>query len=177
MSIILGRLTLLSAVLLAAACGGAAPDGDPDAAPVEIQVRWVTDSLPADVEVSIFETTADDRLGATASFAPGEPIALGAPIADGVLRTDFDEPARFVVLLTNGSSESFSFWAAPHLALPIQAESDLVITCLCTGELYEVEAGGSWRRVVEYGLSQRSEVREPLSITHVFTRGDLPAPD
>ena len=54
------------------------------------------------------------------------------------------------------------------------AEPDLVITCLCMGELYEVPAGGSWRRVVEYGLSRRSDVREPLSITHVFTRGALP---
>jgi hypothetical protein len=81
------------------------------------------------------------------------------------------------VVLTNASEEPFRFWAAPHLPLPIEAEPDLVITCPCTGELYEAPAGGSWRRVVEYGLSRRSDVREPPSITHVSTRGELPSPE
>jgi hypothetical protein len=175
--ITLAHLLALVAALLFAACGGDADDNDPATAPVEIQVRWVVDSLPIGVEIEIFEAHPDDRLMAANSYAEGDPVPLGAPIPDAILRTGFDEPARFVMLLRNRSAESFSFWAAPHLALPIQAETDLVITCLCTGELYEVEAGGSWRRVVEYGLSQRSDVREPLSITHVFTRGDLPTPD
>ncbi|MBT5773911.1 MAG: hypothetical protein HOH95_05995 [Dehalococcoidia bacterium] len=168
------RMVLLGGVLLLGGCaGGGATPGDE----VEIQVRWVVDSLPAGTEVAIFEALEDDVLASTASYEAGESIALGAPIADGVLRTGFDEPARFVVVLTNASEESFRFWAAPHLPLPMAAEPDLVITCLCTGELYEVPAGGSWRRVVEYGLSRRSDVRKPLSITHVFTRGELPEPE
>ena len=171
----MGRLVLVlvlgSALLLGGCAGGGEPAGDE----VEIQVRWVVDSLPAGTEVAIFEPLADDRVAATASYAAGELVPVGAPIEGNVLRTGFDEPARFVVVLTNASEESFTFWAAPHLPLPMRAEPDLVIACLCTGELYEVPAGGSWRRVVEFGLSRRSDVREPLSITHVFTRGELPA--
>jgi hypothetical protein len=153
--------------------GCAAPDDLAEAA-VEIQVRWAVDSLPAGTEVTIFEALHDDVLSSTTSYAAGESVPVGAPIADGVLWTEFDEPARFVVVLTNSSDQSFTFWVAPHLPLPMEAEPDLVITCLCMGELYEVPEGGSWRRVVEYGLSRRSDVREPLSITHVLTRGALP---
>ena len=169
-----GLALLLGVAVVLGGCAGG--DGGADAV-VEIQVRWVVDSLPAGTEVAIFEALDDDVLTSTVSYEAGESVPVGAPIADGVLRTGFDEPARFVVVLTNVSEESFRFWAAPHLPLPMAAEPDLVITCLCTGELYEVPAGGSWRRVVEYGLSRRSDVREPLSITHVFTRGELPAPE
>lgn len=166
-----GLALLIGGVLVIGGCVGG---DDGAAAAVVIQVRWVVDSLPAGTEVAIFEVLDDDRLSSTTNYAAGESVPVGAPIPDGVLRTGFDEPARFVVVLTNTSGESFTFWAAPHLPLPMAAEPDLVITCLCTGELYEVSAGGSWRRVVEYGLSRRSDVREPLSITHVFTRGALP---
>ena len=166
-----GLALLIGSVLVLGGCAGG---DDAAAAAVEIQVRWVVDSLPAGTEAAIFEALDDDVLSSTTSYAAGESVPVGAPIADGVVRTGFDEPARFVVVLTNRSEESFRFWAAPHLPLPMAAEPDLVITCLCTGELYEVPAGGSWRRVVEYGLSRRSDVREPLSITHVFTRGALP---
>jgi hypothetical protein len=166
-----GLALLIGGVLVIGGCVGG---DDGAAAAVVIQVRWVVDSLPAGTEVEIFEVLDADVLSSTTNYAAGESVPVGAPILDGVLRTGFDEPARFVVVLTNTSGESFTFWAAPHLPLPMAAEPDLVITCLCTGELYEVSAGGSWRRVVEYGLSRRSDVREPLSITHVFTRGALP---
>jgi len=177
MEILIGRswlaVLLVGALMLGACSGG----DDASGGEVEIQVRWVVDSLPAGTEVAVYEPLPEDSLGKTESFEAGKSIPLGAAIAGGVLRTGFDEPARFVVVLTNRSDEPFTFWAAPHLPLPIEAEPDLVITCLCTGELYEVPPGGSWRRVVEYGLSRRSDVREPLSITHVFTRGALPLPE
>jgi len=56
------------------------------------------------------------------------------------------------------------FWRHRHFRIPL--------VLLLVG----LAAGGSWRRVVEYGLSRRSPTREALSITHVFVRGNLPAP-
>ena len=94
--------SLLALLLgVAVALGGCAGGDDGAAAAVEIQVRWVVDSLPAGTEVEIFEALDDDVLSSTASYAAGESVPVGAPIADGVVRTGFDEPARFVVVLTN----------------------------------------------------------------------------
>ncbi len=173
-ALLLAALLLLAATVLLTGCSGERPTSPAPEGPVEIHVRWVTDSLPYGTTVEIFEPLPADRMGETASYRAGALVPTGAPLADGVLHTRWDEPRRFVIVLRTRSPEAFRFWVAPHLALPIEAESDLVITCLCTGELYEVPAGGSWRRVVEYGLSRRSPVRGPLSITHVFTRGELP---
>jgi hypothetical protein len=173
----LGALLAPLLLLLVVACTGdpqtSAIDGPGH--PVEIHVRWVLDSLP-DVEIAIYEPLPDDRPGDTTTYAAGQAPPASTAISDGILRAEFDEPVRFVVLLSNRGTEPVRFWTPPHLALPIAAEPHLVITCLCTGEQYEVAAGGSWRRVVEYGLSRRSPTREALSITHVFVRGNLPAP-
>lgn len=167
---------VLSLVVFLAGCGGesasTAPGGTP---PVEIHVRWeVDDAFPA--TVTIHEPPASQQLYEIHTYAPGEVAVVGDEIAEGVLRADYGEPRRFIARLENHGDEAVRFWVAPHMAVPHVTEQGLMMFCLCTGEVYEVPAGGTWTRVMEFGVTRRAELQGPISLTHVIVRGELVAP-
>ncbi|MEX1023417.1 MAG: hypothetical protein WD058_09750 [Dehalococcoidia bacterium] len=173
---VLGGLVLLGA---AAACGGGEGDATATAGagdlPVEMHVRWeVDDAFPA--TVTLHEPPPDQDLYEVHTYPEGEPPAVGDEIPAGILHGRHSEPTRFVALLQNEAPEAVRFWVAPHLPVPHIEEQGLLMFCLCTGEVYEVPAGGSWTRVMEFGVTRRSGLQGPLVLTHVIVRGDLAAP-
>lgn len=153
--------------------GGAA--GAPGALPVEMHVHWEIDrDFPA--TISIHEAPADRAVYETRSYEAGETPVVGAEIMDGILRAPYSEPRRFIALLENHGDEPVRFWVTPHLPVPYVGEQGLVMMCLCTGEVYEVPAGGSWTRVMEFGVTRRAGLEGPVALTHVVVRGEPPAP-
>lgn len=177
----LALATVLMAALAVvfAACGGAADapsPAPPTDAPVEMHVRWEIDrAFPA--TITIHEPPAGQDLYEVRTYEAGEAPEVGTEITDGVLRSDYSEPRRFIALLWNESDEAVRFWVAPHLPLPHIGEQGLMMFCLCTGEVYEVPAGGSWTRVMEFGVTRRAGLEgRPIALTHVVVRGDLVLP-
>jgi hypothetical protein len=110
------------------------------------------------------------------SYEAGEDPVVGWEIPEGILRARYGEPARFIALLRNESDETIRFWVAPHLPMPHVSEQGLTMFCLCTGQTYEVPAGGSWTRVMEFGVTRRANLEGPIALTHVVVRGDMSAP-
>ncbi|RJQ10425.1 MAG: hypothetical protein C4558_04790 [Dehalococcoidia bacterium] len=157
--------------LLLAACG---PGGSPDApgSDGELRFQWVApDGFPA--TVSLHRALDGQRTGETHAYPSGEAPLLGEALADRVLRVRLDEPQRVVLRLNNQRGEPLRFWVAPHLPRPHSGDTALMAQCLCTGEVYEVPAGGSWARVLEFGIRRRGAVT-PLGVTHVIVLGELP---
>lgn len=173
-------LPALLAVLAAAAvsCASGADDGGAGGtggAPVEIHVRWVLDDdLPA--TMTIHEPPAGQAVYEVHTYPAGEAVDLGPPIPGSVLRADYSEPRRFIARLQNESDEPLRFWVAPHLPTPHVTEQGLMMFCLCTGEVYAVPAGGTWTRVMEFGVTPRAALEGPVALTHVIVRGELAVP-
>lgn len=141
------------------------PDG-------ELRFQWVVpDGFPA--TVSLHRTLDGQTTGDTHAYLPGEAPSHGEALASGILRVRFDEPQRVVLRLNNPRGESLRFWVAPHLPQPHAGDAALMAQCLCTGKVYEVPAGGSWTRVLEFGVRRRGAVT-PLGVTHVIVLGELP---
>jgi hypothetical protein len=79
-----------------------------------------------------------------------------------------------MAVLRNESAAPLRFWVAPHLPVPHLAADGLLMFCLCTGEIYEVPGGGTWTRVMEFGVTRRSGLQNPLTLTHVIVPGEPP---
>lgn len=138
----------------------------------ELRFHWVVpDGFPA--TVSLHQALDTQPTGETRAYAPGGPARVGQVLSDGVLRSRLDEAQRLVLKVDNHSKEPLRFWVAPHLPQPHEGDSALMVQCLCTGEVYEVPAGGSWTRVIEFGIRRRGAVT-PLGITHVIVLGEVP---
>lgn len=157
--------------LLLAACGSGddpnlpSPDG-------ELRFQWVApDGFPG--TISLHRALDGQTTGETRAYPPGEEHPIGEALTNGILRVRLDEPQRVVLRLNNPRGESLRFWVAPHLPQPHAGDAALMAQCLCTGEVYEVPAGGSWTRVLEFGIRRRGAVT-PLGITHVIVLGELP---
>lgn len=160
---------LLGWALLAASC---ARTGAPERG-AELRVQWV---LPREfpAHVSLHRLGAAGESPVMRTYERGVEPSLGAAIEDGVLRVDLDRAETVQVVLRNPLDRPVQFWVAPHLPVPHAAEPALMIRCLCTGETYEVPAGGTWVRAVQLGIRRRQAV-ERMTIAHVITMGDAPA--
>jgi hypothetical protein len=159
------------------ACGGGTVAPSTGARlPVEMHLLWVMDSaFPA--TVAVHEAPTGQALYETRSYEADVTPEVGPEIADAILRAPYGEPARFVALLRNESDEALRFWVAPHLPTPHVSEQGLMMFCLCTGEVYEVPAHGSWTRVMEFGVTRRAELDgRPIALTHVIVPGETPRP-
>ncbi len=164
---------------LAAACGAVseAPEGTPASPglPVEMHVRWVVDSAwPA--TVTVHEPPAGQALYEVRTYEAGETPEVGSLIPDGVLRARYSEPRRFIAQVRNETDQAVRFWVAPHLPVPHVTEQGLMMFCLCTGEVYEVPAHGAWTRVMEFGVTRRSDLEGPIALTHVIVGGEIVVP-
>ena len=138
----------------------------------ELRFHWVVpDGFPA--TVSLYRALDGQPTGETHDYAAGESSQLGEQLSDGVLRGRFDEAQRVVLKVDNPGIEPLRFWVAPHLPQPHEGEAALMVQCLCVGAVYEVPAGGSWTRVLEFGIRRRGAVT-PLSVTHVIVFGEPP---
>lgn len=147
----------------------------PGALPLEIHVRWeVDEAFPA--TITIHEPPPAQALYEMHTYATGEPAVVGEEIAGGVMWADYSEPRRFIARLQNQSDEDVRFWVAPHLPIPHVSEQGLMMFCLCTGEVYAVPAGGTWTRVMEFGVTPRAALEGPVALTHVIVRGELAVP-
>jgi len=157
------------------ACGGTesnptTPAGD---RPVEMHVRWeLHGEIPA--TITIHEPPADQRLYEVHTYLPDESPDVGEEIPAGILRGRHSEPERFIALIQNHGEAPLRFWVAPHLPVPHVTDQGLMMFCLCTGEVYEVPAGGSWTRVMEFGVTRRAGLEGPVILTHVIVAGDIP---
>lgn len=161
----IGFALLLTACRPGDGSSAAGPDG-------ELRFQWVVpDGFPA--TVSLHRALDGQTTGETHAYLPGEAPSPGEALANGVLRVRLDEPERVVLRLDNPRGESFRFWVAPHLPQPHAGHTALMVQCLCIGEVYEVPAGGSWTRVLEFGIRRRGAVT-PLGVTHVIVLGELP---
>ncbi|MDA1241311.1 MAG: hypothetical protein O2798_10800, partial [Chloroflexi bacterium] len=161
-----------------AACGSPEPSGDADSrvgGPAEIRVRWHVDGTVA-ATVAIHEPPPGQALYEVRTYLAGDTPEAGPLIEDATLRTDFGEPRRFIAVLRNESDEPLRFWVTPHLPAPHLAADGLLMFCLCTGETYEVPGGGTWTRVMEFGVTRRSGLQGPLTLTHVIVPGEPPWP-
>lgn len=171
-------LAPLAAILLA--CSSVSTDGElsgtsPGNLPVEMHIRWVIDeSFP--VTISIHEPPADQALYEVHTYEAGAAPDLGEPIPRNVLRADYSEPRRFIARMRNESDRAVRFWVAPHQSTPHVEEQGLMMFCLCTGEVYEVPANGTWTRIMEFGITRRAELEGPIALTHVIVSGENPAP-
>src|SRR5690606_25817825 len=100
----------------------------------------------------------------------------GEEIPGGILRAAHGEPRRIIAPLQNHADEPVRVWVAPHLPTPHLGEQDLAMLCLCTGDVYAVPAGGSWTRVMGFGVTRRAGLESPLVLTHVIVRGEIAPP-
>ena len=160
---------LIAWAVLAASC---ARGGVPERG-AELRVEWV---LPQEFPARILmHRVAPERsVPVMQAFERGVEPALGAAIEDGVLRVELDRAETVLVVLQNPFDRPMRFWVAPHLPVPHSAESALMIRCLCTGETYEVPAGGTWVRAVQLGVRRREAV-ERMVVAHVITMGEAPS--
>ncbi len=167
---VIAILAIGFALLLTACRSG---DGSSAAGPEgELRFQWVApDGFPA--TVSLHRSRDGQTTGETRTYPPGEEPQIGEALTNGILRVRLDEPQRVVLKLDNPRGESLRFWVAPHLPQPHAGDTALMAQCLCTGEVYEVPAGGSWTRVLEFGIRRRGAVT-PLGVTHVIVLGELP---
>jgi hypothetical protein len=166
-------LACLGVLALTAGCGGSEATVTSGDAPVEIQVRWEIDpSFPA----TIHEPPAGQDVYEIHAYRPGEAAEVGTEIAGGVFYAEYSEPRRFIARLQNESDEPVRFWVSPHLPTPHVSEQGLTMFCLCTGEVYEVPAHGTWTRVMEFGVTRRANLEGPISLTHVIVRGEIVEP-
>lgn len=159
---------LLGWALLAASC---AQTGAPERG-AELRVQWV---LPREFPalVSLYRPGPHGESPVMRTYERGVEPAVGAAIEDGVLRVELDRAETVQVVVRNPLDHPVRFWVAPHLPVPHAAEPALMIRCLCTGETYEVPAGGTWVRALQLGIRRRQAV-ERMTIAHVITVGDAP---
>lgn len=159
---------LLAWTVLAASCARA---GTTERG-AELRVEWV---LPREfpARVSMHRVASGGEPPVMRTYERGVEPVLGDAIADGVLHVDLDRAETVLVAVRNPLDRPVRFWVAPHLPVPHAAESALMIRCLCTGETYEVPAGGTWVRAVQLGVRRREAV-ERLVVAHVVTLGDAP---
>jgi hypothetical protein len=168
-------LACLGVLGLTSGCGGSEASGVPSDAPVEIQVRWeIDDRFPA--TMTIHEPPAGQDVYEIRTYGPGEVAEVGDEIPGGVLYAEYSEPRRFIARLQNDSDEVVRFWVAPHLPTPHVSEQGLTMFCLCTGQVYEVPAHGTWTRVMEFGVTRRANLEGPIALTHVIVRGEIVEP-
>ncbi|GMU41178.1 MAG: hypothetical protein AMXMBFR23_20440 [Chloroflexota bacterium] len=169
-------LGVMGTLLVACSDGSDAPpatSGEGERGPVEIHVRWHVESdLPA--TVTVHEPPPGQALYEVHTYAAGEPPEAGALIEDGVLHAPYGEPRRFIAVVQNESDAPLRFWVTPHLPVPHLGADGLLMFCLCTGESYEVPAGGTWTRVMEFGVTRRAGLQGPVTLTHVLIPGDPP---
>lgn len=139
----------------------------------EIHLRFV---VPRDLplEVSVHRPLSTEGAASMRVFEAGEIPDLGVVVAGGDIGVEFDVPQRLILVVRNPLERPVRFWSAPHLPTPHSAEPALAILCFCTGETYEVPAGGTWTRAIEVGIRRRQSV-EQLVVTHVITEGPAPA--
>jgi hypothetical protein len=166
-------LAATAMILVLSACS-AAPSTERGA---ELRVRWVLpEAFPA--TITLHRTVQGQPLWLMKSYPAGEAPDVGRDvgeeIAGGNMRVTLDQAERVVAVLRNPLDRPVRFWVAPHLPTPHSAEDALMIRCLCTGETYEVPAGGTWTRVMELGIRRRDAV-DTLIVTHVVTEGEAPA--
>jgi len=168
---LLARLALAALAVVVgaslAACGGTeARTGG------EVHLRFVLPrELPLEVTVHRLEAGAGNP--STGAFEAGQAPEPGAEVVGGDLEVEFDVPQRLLLVVRNPLDRPVQFWSAPHLPTPHAAESALAILCFCTGDTYEVPAGGTWIRPIEVGIRRREAV-DQLIVTHVITEGAAP---
>jgi len=159
---------LLAWALLATSC---ARSGTPERG-AELRVQWVLPSeFPA--RVSLHRPGTGGESPVMRTYERGVEPMVGEAITDGVVRVELDRAETVAVVVRNPLDRPVRFWVAPHLPVPHSAEPALMIRCLCTGETYEVPAGGTWVREVQLGIRRRQAV-ERMTIAHVITVGDAP---
>ncbi len=141
----------------------------------ELRVTWV---LPREfpAQVSMHRITSGGEPPLLRTYERGVSPELDTPIENGVLRVELDRSETLLVVVRNPLDRPVRFWVAPHLPVPHSAESALMIRCLCTGETYEVPAGGTWVRAVQIGIRRRQAV-ERMTVAHVVTLGEAPTMD
>lgn len=166
-------LALACAALLLAACAPHDAARPAAAGGSELRVRWaLPEGFPA--RVRLYRALPDQPTWQTRTAAPGEAVASGVEIVDGVLPVTLDVPERVLVVIENPLDRAVRFWVAPHLPTPHRADTALMTRCLCVGDTYEVPARGTWTRVIELGIRRRDAV-PVLVVTHVVTLGEAPA--
>lgn len=163
-------MTLVGVVVLLGACapGGGAPERG-----AQMRIEWV---LPQEFPASVSIHRMRDGQSSTLmrAYARGEAPDAGEVIEAGLLHVELDRAETVLVVLRNPLDRPVRFWVAPHLPVPHHAETALMIRCLCTGETYEVPAGGTWVRAVQLGIRRRDAV-DRMTVAHVITVGEAPS--
>jgi len=173
MAHVLGRLFPLATLVVMALLLGACTGGAPPERGAEMRIQWVLpQEFPAFVSIHRMRDGQPSTL--MRSYARGESPDVGDLIEDGLLQVELDRAETVLVVLRNPLDRPVRFWAAPHLPVPHHAETALMIRCLCTGETYEVPAGGTWVRAVQFGIRRRDAV-DRMAVAHVITIGDAPS--
>ncbi len=135
---------------------------------VALKLAWEYQHFPG--EILAFEPPQDAKLWETASYEKGKEVLKGAPIKDGVVFVKPGEEKLVQFVYQNPTDKPIKFWVVPHVVDPMSHMPKTVLKCLCTGQRYEVPAGGSWSRVISLQVTKDVQPGTKLKATHVAVK-------
>lgn len=133
------------------------------AGPVKVNIAWEYVDFPA--PMMIYEVKGRPRLWDMQSVKSLAAAPVGARIDASSFLISAGEVKRFVLVLHNDSDEPKHFFAAPHVAHPVEHSLGFKFKCLCINHAYTVGPHETWYRVVEFRLSE-GFVGDELTLTH-----------
>jgi len=155
----LNKSTILFALLLPVlALGQAAPVPaqpypKPPAGMSMIKLIWNYDTLPKEMRVFELKPGLKSKLWDTAVVKDQGQLPLGEEIKDDTLLIKPGQRKRFVLVFKNTTDKTINFFAAPHQMKPEANALGYKFKCLCINQVYEVQPGATWYRVVEMRVS------------------------
>ena len=136
---------------------------------VKVNIGWEYKDIGAKVE--LHEVKSRSRLWETKSVKLMNLAPIGNKIENSVLLLEPGQSKRFALVMRNETEKPLFFFAAPHVAHPVEHSLGFKFRCLCINHAFTVGPKETWYRIVEFRLANGFVGRE-LSVTHSVIRID-----
>jgi len=136
---------------------------------VKVNIGWEYKDIEAKVE--LYEVKNRSRLWETKSVKLINLAPIGDKIESSVLLLEPGQSKRFVLVMRNETEKPLFFFAAPHVAHPVEHSLGFKFRCLCINHAFTIGPNETWYRIVELRLANGFVGRE-FSVTHSVIRID-----
>jgi len=120
---------------------------------VEVSITWDYRDLPLKMDIREPSGLRPLELWTTDLVQNLQNAPFSSLIPDSKFQLPPGGKKSFVLTMTNSGTEDIYFFAAPHIASPVEHSLGFKFKCLCVNHVFHVPIGSTWYRAVEFKLS------------------------
>lgn len=142
--------------------------GEPEKADsVAVTIDWNYKSLPTKMEIREPSALRSIDLWTTDSIRDIQNAPFSNIIEENTFYLSPGGKKSFILTMTNTTRDDLYFFAAPHLASPVEHSLGFKFKCLCVNHVFHIPPGNTWYRAVEFRLSEHF-LGAKLTVTHTL---------